>query len=147
MTTIGWVLYDGTCAVCSRWVPFWARTLARIGLDTAPLQSQWVRAQTGMSDELLLKDIRVLLKDGTLYSGAEAYFYCMKRIWWAWPLYVVFELPVFNAMFRLCYRAFAQNRYKISRVCRLKTATNVSCARSIRVRPTNDGRMAESPPI
>ena len=102
MTTKGWVLYDSTCGVCSRWVPFWSRTLARIGLEIAPLQAEWVRERTGMSAEQLLQDVRVLLKDGTLYSGAEAYLYCMKRIWWAWPCYAVLRLPVLHSLFRLC---------------------------------------------
>jgi len=118
----GWVLFDSTCGICSRWITFWESTLSRIGLSTAPLQAEWIRERTNMSEEELLKDIRVLLKDGTIISGADAYFYCMKRIWWAWPLYILFQLPVLNTMFQWCYRSFAINRYQISHLCRLKPA-------------------------
>ena len=119
MENCGWVLFDGSCGVCNRWVPFWAPTLARIGLGTVPLQTDWVRERIRMSDDDLLQDIRVLLADGTVVSGADAYFYCMKRIWWAWPLYLLFQLPVLNTLFRYSYRWFANNRFKISRACRL----------------------------
>jgi predicted DCC family thiol-disulfide oxidoreductase YuxK len=44
---VGRVLYDAACGVCSRWVPFWAPTLRRIGLDVAPLQATWVGERTG----------------------------------------------------------------------------------------------------
>lgn len=26
----GWVVYDGDCGLCAKWVPFWAPTLRRI---------------------------------------------------------------------------------------------------------------------
>lgn len=128
----GWVLFDRACGICSRWIPFWAPTLRRIGLETVPLQTDWVRERTGMSDEELLRDIRVLLDDGTVISGADAYFYCMKRIWWAWPSYVLFRLPMLNSVFRLCYRSFAKNRYKISRVCHLKPTEDNSTVHTLR---------------
>ena len=37
-----WVLYDGACGFCSRWVPFWKNTLAKRGLGIASLQEPWV---------------------------------------------------------------------------------------------------------
>jgi predicted DCC family thiol-disulfide oxidoreductase YuxK len=133
MTRIGWVLYDATCGICNRWVPFWRRTLAEIGLDVAPLQAAWVRERTGMASEALLRDVRVLLEDGTLYTGAEAYLYCMKRLWWAWPLYVLFTLPLLSWLFRACYRMFATHRHAISRACRL--APMQRCANASGARP------------
>jgi predicted DCC family thiol-disulfide oxidoreductase YuxK len=115
----GWVLYDNTCGICRRWVPFWARTLARIGLGTAPLQADWVQERTQLQPDELLRDIRVLLRDGTLISGADAYLYCMRRIWWARPLYAVFRLPILRTAFRLAYWSFARNRMRLSRACRM----------------------------
>lgn len=61
----GWVLYDGACGVCSRWVPFWAPTLARLGLEVAPLQWPWVGQRLGLAPDALVSDLRRLLADGT----------------------------------------------------------------------------------
>lgn len=120
----GWVLYDGGCGFCSRWIGFWAPTLMRVGLGTAPLRADWVRNRTGLPEEVLLRDIRVLMPDGSLASGADAYFYCMKRISWARPIALLFELPMLNTAFRYGYRKFANNRMRISRACRLHPPTH-----------------------
>lgn len=69
-----------------------------------------------MSEEALLNDIRVLLVDGTLSSGADADLYCMRKIWRALPFYLVCPAPVSNTTFRYCYRSFADNRHRISRL-------------------------------
>ena len=60
--TRGWVLYDGGCGVCSRWVPFWAPTLNRLGLDIAPLQAPWVADRLRLGPETLTRDLRLLLE-------------------------------------------------------------------------------------
>jgi len=116
----GWFLYDGACGVCSRGVAFWTPTLTRLSLEVVPLQSEAVRERTGMTAEQLLEDVRVLLSDDTLISGLDAYLYCMRRIWWAMPLFCLLSLPGINAAARWCYRRIAQNRLKISRACRVK---------------------------
>ena|SRR2546425_12378338 len=74
----GWVLYDGGCGVCARWVPCWARTLAGLGLGIAALQEPWVRARLELAPDALLSDIRLLLADGTQLAGADVYRYVMR---------------------------------------------------------------------
>lgn len=118
-SVVGWVLYDAACGVCSRWVPFWAPTLCRIGVGTAPLQSPWVLERTGLPVEVLLRDIRLLHADGRLTSGAEVYRYVMRRRWWAYPLYLLSILPVVRQLFDTAYRTFARHRLRISAVCGL----------------------------
>ncbi len=113
----GWVLYDNACGVCSRWVPFWAPTLRRIGLDVAPLQAPWVTERTGLSPEQLLQDLQLLHADGRLTSGAAVYRYVMRRRWWAWPLYVASILPVGRQLFDWTYRTFARHRLQVSAAC------------------------------
>jgi predicted DCC family thiol-disulfide oxidoreductase YuxK len=115
----GWVLYDGACGVCSRWVPFWAPTLRRIGLDVAPLQASWVGERTGLSPDELVHDLRLLHVDGQLTSGAAVYRYVMRRRWWAWPLYRLSILPVGRQLFDWSYRTFARHRLRVSAVCGL----------------------------
>lgn len=115
----GWVLYDGACGVCSRWVPFWAPTLRHIGLDVAPLQAAWVGERTGLSPDELVLDLRLLHVDGHLTSGADVYRYVMRRRWWARPLHLLSILPVGRQLFDWGYRTFARHRLRVSAVCRI----------------------------
>ncbi len=115
----GWVLYDGTCGFCSRWVPFWQSTLKKRGFHIAPLQADWVGERFALTEQELTSDFRLLLANGERLAGAEVYRYLMRRIWWATPLYVLSILPIFRTLFDSGYRAFADNRYRISRTCQL----------------------------
>lgn len=113
----GWVLYDGSCGFCSRWVPFWESTLNKRGFHIAPLQAGWVAEKLHLSDKELASDFRLLLADGEQLAGAAAYRYLMRRIGWATPLYLLSILPGLRTLFDASYRAFADNRYFISRAC------------------------------
>jgi len=115
----GWVLYDGNCGFCSRWVPFWENTLKKRGFRIAPLQAGWVAEKFHLSQDELTWDLRLLLADGEKRAGAEVYRYLMRRIWWATPLYFLSLLPILRNLFDAGYRAFADNRYWISRTCHL----------------------------
>ena len=118
----GWVLYDGDCGVCSRWVSSWGPTLQRRGLAIAPLQSAWVQDRTGLSPADLLSDIRLLQPSGQLLSGAEVYRYMMRRIWWTYPLYLLSKVPGLSQLFEWAYRTFARHRMRISAGCDLPRA-------------------------
>jgi predicted DCC family thiol-disulfide oxidoreductase YuxK len=113
----GWVLYDGACGICSRWVLRWGATLARLGLGVAPLQSPWVEERTGLRRDVLLTDIRLLQTDGEIISGADVYRYVMRRIWWAYPVYLFSVMPGLRAAFDWGYRTFARHRMRISSSC------------------------------
>ena len=116
----GWVLYDGSCGICARWVPFWSSTLDRLGLGTAPLQSRWVTDRTGLTSDALLKDVRLLHEDGRLTSGADVYRFVMRRLWWAYPLYLLTVVPGGRLLFDSAYRSFARHRLRLSAVCHLE---------------------------
>jgi predicted DCC family thiol-disulfide oxidoreductase YuxK len=115
----GWLLYDGECGICSRWVPAWAPTLRRYGLAVAPLQSSWVSKRTGLTESDLLNDIQLLERQGQLHSGPDAYRYLMRRIWWASPFYLLSILPGLRSGFNWAYRTFARHRTRISASCGL----------------------------
>ena len=115
----GWVLFDGACGICSRWVPFWGPTLRRLGLDIAPLQSVWVPERTGLASDEITRDLRLLRPDGSLISGSEVYRYVMRRVWWAYPLYLLSEAPGLRQLFDRSYRTFARHRLPISTSCGL----------------------------
>ena len=117
---LGVVLYDGQCGFCSRWVKYWARTLAGRGFEIASLDESWVAAKLSVPYEELVTDIRLLTADGELISGADVYLYVTRRIRWAWPFYAVFSLPGFNRLIHAGYRWFARNRHHISHTCGLE---------------------------
>ncbi len=117
----GWVLYDGNCGFCSRWVPFWEKTLAKRGFRIAPLQADWVADKFELIEDELTADFRLLLADGEKIAGADVYRYLMRRIWWAKPLWFLSTLPILRRLFDAGYRAFADNRYWISRACHMPT--------------------------
>jgi len=115
----GWVLYDDSCGFCRRWIPFWAPTLRRRGYDIAPLQSAWVRESLKASDGLLFEDLRLLRMDGGQVRGADVYRHLMRRIWWAYPLFLFACTPGLRQVFDWSYRTFARNRFRFSKACGL----------------------------
>ena len=110
---IGWVLYDDACGFCRRWVPFWRGTLRKRGFAIAPLQSEWGSAEV---------DLTLLLVGGGQVRGADVYRYVMRRIWWAYPLYLLSRAPLLRRAFDWGYSSFAVNRHRFSRACRLPGA-------------------------
>jgi predicted DCC family thiol-disulfide oxidoreductase YuxK len=119
LPAVGWVLYDAGCGFCWKWVHMWESIIARRGFALKDLQSAWDDGSLQVSKDDLLDDIRVLTRAGELHSGADAYLYVSRRIWWAWPFYGIFSLPGFNSMLWGGYRWFNRNRYRISRYCEL----------------------------
>lgn len=115
----GWILYDGECGFCFRWVHFWKEIVGRRGFALKDLQSAAGDGSLQIPQEHLFDDIRVLTRSGKLESGANAYLYVARRVWWGWPFYAIFRLPGFNWMLWRGYRWFNRNRYRISRHCPL----------------------------
>jgi predicted DCC family thiol-disulfide oxidoreductase YuxK len=77
------LLYDGGSGFCFRWVHFWEKVIERRGFSLKDLQSAWEDGSLKSSQEKLLDDILVLTRDGNLVSGANAYLFMARRIWWA----------------------------------------------------------------
>lgn len=102
----GWILYDGGCGFCYSWVYLWKKVVGRRGFALKDLQSAAAEGSLELSRENLLDDIRVLTRSGKLESGANAYLYVARRIWWAWPFYGIFRLPGFNWVLWRGYRWF-----------------------------------------
>jgi len=111
----GWILYDDACGFCRRWVLFWAGTLRRRGFEIAPLQADWVREKLMLTEAELLRDVRLLLPGGGLIQGADVYRFAMKRIWWAYPFYLLSVAPLVKMLFDWAYRSFANHRHCVTR--------------------------------
>jgi lipase maturation factor 1 len=115
----GWILYDGECGFCLRWVHLWEKVVKARGFALKELQSASADGSLQLSPENLLDDILVLTPGGNLESGANAYLFVARQIWWAWPFYALFSLPGFNWILERGYRWFNRNRYRFSSHCRL----------------------------
>jgi hypothetical protein len=76
-----------------------------------------------MAPDVLLTDLRLLHRDGSLTSGADVYRYVMRRIWWAYPLYLLSVTPGLRKAFDWGYRTFAQHRMRISASCGVPSQT------------------------
>jgi predicted DCC family thiol-disulfide oxidoreductase YuxK len=115
----GWILYDDSCGFCRRWIPFWENPLRRRGFGIAPLQAGWVRAKLRLSESDMLRDLLLLMSDGSQIRGADVYRYATRRIWWAWPVYLFSITPGLRTVFDWGYRTFAANRFRVSSACGL----------------------------
>jgi len=115
----GWILYDGECGFCFRWVHLWENVVEPRGFALKDLQSASAEGSLQISPENLLDDILVLTPNGNLKSGADAYLFVARQIWWAWLFYALFSLPGLNWILWRGYRWFNRNRYRISRRCPL----------------------------
>ena len=115
----GWILYDGSCGLCSKWVPRWESFLGRHGFAIETLQAAWVRERLALDDEGIA-DLRLLLPDGRQMLGADAYRYVLRRIPLTYPLYLLSRLPLIRRIFDRCYRSVADHRHRLSRACGLE---------------------------
>jgi len=115
----GWLLFDGRCGFCSWWVSKLERLLARAGFTPVPLQAPWVSGTITIPPEDLINDIRILLKNGLLISGFEAYLCCMQRIRGLRVLGILLGLPGIRLLARGVYRLVNRSRFRISRICKL----------------------------
>jgi predicted DCC family thiol-disulfide oxidoreductase YuxK len=107
----GWVFYDAECPFCRRWADRGHDVLSRRGLHLAPLQSEWVRIRLGLNEAEPPTEMKLLLTDGRLFGGADALIQIARFIWWAWPFYLLAQLPGVRPMLRVVYRYIAGNRY------------------------------------
>jgi predicted DCC family thiol-disulfide oxidoreductase YuxK len=113
----GWVFFDADCRFCTMWARRFSRILDARGYGLAPLQSPRVRALLNLPKSELLRELRVLTDEGALLGGADAVIYLSRRIWWAWPLYVLAQLPGMNALLDAAYRRVAAHRTCVRGAC------------------------------
>ena len=118
----GFILYDDSYGFCHRLVLTLETVFGERGLAIALLQSKWVTEQLNSSQGDLRSDLRQLLTDDSQLRGADVYRCVMRRIWWAYPLYVLSSAPLLRNMFDWGHQSFANNRYRFSRACRLPPA-------------------------
>lgn len=118
-TNKGWVLYDGECPLCRRWVGWVYRPLRRRGFKFATLQAPWVREKFKLKDNEPLREMRVITPDGRNFGGADALAELARAVWWAWPFYLSSLIPGTRAILRRGYEWIAQRRHCLGGACQL----------------------------
>jgi predicted DCC family thiol-disulfide oxidoreductase YuxK len=106
----GWLFFDADCQFCTRIAQWIAPILARREIGVAPLQDPRVAALLGLSQSDLLREIRVLMADGTHSGGADAAIALAHEIWWAQPLVWLAKVPGVMELLRRGYRWIAAKR-------------------------------------
>ena len=109
--SVGTVLYDGECSICTGSVRRFRRVLRAAGYGLETLQN--ARPGKPMTEMLILKP------DGRTIGGADALVEIARRIWWAWPIFALAHIPGMMPLLRVTYRKFAANRYCMNGACRL----------------------------
>ena len=104
------VFYDADCRFCVSAARRFERVLARRRFELVPLQSPGASADLGIPGDRLLAEMRLRLHDGTVLGGAAAVVEIARRIWWAWPLWVLSRLPGAMRPMRAAYRWIASRR-------------------------------------
>jgi uncharacterized protein YqjF (DUF2071 family) len=100
----GWLLCDDSCGFCRAVMDRLRDLLASRGFIVESLQTDWVAQKLASITNEANNDTRLLLNDGTLINGADAYLYLMKHIWWTRPFALLFSLPLLRQLIWIFYR-------------------------------------------
>jgi len=113
----GWFFFDAECRFCTRIARWLAPILEKRGLALAPLQDPRVGALLGLSRDELMREMQLLLSDGSRYGGADAAVALAREIWWWRPLLWVSRIPGMMELLRKGYRWVAGQRSCVATVC------------------------------
>jgi predicted DCC family thiol-disulfide oxidoreductase YuxK len=127
MPSQGWVLFDGDCQFCRRWIARMEPILTPRGFAFLPLQTRWVRTFLGLPENGLLAEMRLLLRNGETCGGADAIVALAKYVWWGWPLVALAQVPGARRALRAAYRRVAARRYCLSDACTVSGAPICEC--------------------
>lgn len=114
---MGWVFYDDTCHLCRASANRFRTILTRRHFHLLPLQSPDALCRLDADAASLMAEMRLLLRDGTSLGGADAIIEIARRIWWAWPLWLLGQIPGAMPLLRSGYRLLAANRHCLNGVC------------------------------
>jgi predicted DCC family thiol-disulfide oxidoreductase YuxK len=120
----GFLFFDADCVFCTKIARRLQPILERRNLAVAPLQDPRVATLLGLSDENLMREIHLLMSDGTRYGGADAVVALARQIWWARPLVWLSKIPGAMSLLRAAYRYVAANRNCSSITCAIHPPTS-----------------------
>jgi predicted DCC family thiol-disulfide oxidoreductase YuxK len=113
----GWFFFDAECGFCTRIARWAAPILARREIGVAPLQDPRVRALLGLSPAELMREMRVVMADGTYSGDADAAVALAREIWWARPLVWFSRIPGVMSLMRSEYQRIAAGRHCTAKRC------------------------------
>jgi len=127
--------YDGDCGFCIALAKRFEGVLARRDIALMPLQTTGTAALCGVSEDRLLTEMRLRLREGRVFGGADAVMEIARHIWWAWPLWAVTRLPGAMRPTRALYRWIARQRGCANGVCERQSTDTWSASLPLIVLP------------
>lgn len=115
----GWVFYDGDCRFCTGSVRRFARIFSRIQFVPVPFQNPFAQRKLNLPENFEPAEMVVLTPDGKQSGGANAVAQIARRIWWAWPLFVLAQVPGIHFIFTVIYRRIAARRHCLGGSCEI----------------------------
>ena len=112
-TRRGLVFYDAQCALCRRGVSRWGNLFHHRGFRWLPLQTPGASSRLGCSEEELRREMKVLLPDGRVLGGIDAWAQLWGSVWWLWPLAFAARLPGSHAAGSKVYAWIARHRHEL----------------------------------
>ena len=113
----GTVVYDGTCGACQAFMDYFKRRDVGGKLETVAYQLADLNSiSPEFTENMAAKAIYFVRKDGTRFGGARGVYEILKRLPGLWGILgAVMAFPPLSILSEPFYRAFASNRYYVSR--------------------------------
>ena len=108
----GWIFFDGSCGLCDRWRREVGPVAERRGFHLAALQEPWVQRRLGLHGEVP-EEMKLERPDGRILGGVDALVYVWRFVWWAWPLFLAAQIPLFRQLLWRLYRPLARHRHQM----------------------------------
>jgi predicted DCC family thiol-disulfide oxidoreductase YuxK len=109
--------YDDDCRFCIALAKRFEGVLAKRDIALVPLQTEGTAALFGVTQDRLLAEMRLRLREGRVFGGADAVMEIARHIWWAWPLWALSRVPGAMRPTRAMYRWIARRRSCTDGVC------------------------------
>ena len=116
----GWVFYDAECAFCVRGATRWGGLFERRGFRWLPLQSPGAAERLGIGGVALRDEMKLLLSDGRIVGGVDAWVVLFRTVWWLWPVGCLLTLPGLHWVGDYAYRWIALHRHRFVGRCEIQ---------------------------
>jgi predicted DCC family thiol-disulfide oxidoreductase YuxK len=113
------VFYDADCRFCTAGAQRWGPLCSRHGFLMTPLQSPAARQRLHLAEGEVPEEMKVETRSGTLLGGVDAILYISRHIPFAWPLWLLGQVPFIHTLLVSRYRKFAATRNCRHGACRL----------------------------
>jgi len=115
----GWVFYDAECRFCVAGMQRWGGLFARHGFRWLPLQTPGTAARLGFTEAELQEEMKLLLADGRIFGGVDAWAMLFRAVWWLWPVGALLAVPGLRWCGARVYAWVARNRHCFGGSCAL----------------------------